>query len=38
MRVSKVAVLLEGGKRTGLGRGLICCYIPRGAVQLKVSA
>lgn len=36
--VSEAAVLLQGEKRMGLGRGLICYFIPRGAVQLKVSA
>lgn len=36
--VSRAAVLLKGEKRMGLGRGLICYFSPRGAVQLKVSA
>lgn len=36
--VSRTVVLLKGGKRMGLGRGLICYFSPRGAVQLKVSA
>lgn len=36
--VPRAAVLLKGGKRMGLGRGLICYFSPQGAVQLKVSA
>lgn len=36
--VSRTAVLLKGGKRMELGRGLICYFSPQGAVQLKVSA
>lgn len=36
--VSATAVLLKAGKRTGLGRDLICYFSPWGAVQLKVNA
>lgn len=35
--VSGAAVLPKGGKRMGLGRGLICYFSPQGGVQLKVS-